>query len=72
MRAKYHNARICTLNDVDCWIGVIFPDEPGVARLRNMSPELDTEAEVVGWCELELRKRGVTGPLEIVNTTYND
>lgn len=72
MRARYHNARICTLEDVDYWIGAIYEERLRGYRFCCVSPGLDTEAEVVEWCRSELRKRGVAEPFEIVDTTTTE
>ncbi|KKN87447.1 hypothetical protein LCGC14_0259020 [marine sediment metagenome] len=72
MIAKFHNAQKCTLENVDCWIGVIYMDETNRFGMRDLSPEFDTQAEVVKWCRSELRKRGATDPENIIDTTTQE
>lgn len=58
MNASIHNAKRCTLEGVDCWIGVIFIDGSGRFGMNDMSPECDSEADCVRWCRREMARRG--------------
>ena len=50
----YHNARVCTVDDSDCWIGVVRDEYNRI----TVSDEYDTATEARGWLSREALKRG--------------
>lgn len=58
MRANIHNAKVCTVNNEDCWLAVIYRGESKHFTTRDLSPEFATPEECVDWCRRELRLRG--------------
>jgi hypothetical protein len=66
MKAKIHNARACTLENVDCWIPVIYTGDQARPEQSAVGPEFDTSDKAVEWCQLEMARRGAPGaPIEV-------
>ena len=58
MHARIHNAKRCTLNGADLWLGVIYRGRGMCAYSSDLSPEFDTLAECEAWCRVEMARRG--------------
>jgi hypothetical protein len=50
----YHNARVCTVDDSNCWIGCVRDD---LGKL-HVSDEFDTEREAISWLQGQAKLRG--------------